>query len=322
VLDDDLDDEVFEGDNKKTTTNSRTSSISPRNRSTSPKKRSNSHSLREKPIQTKKFDALQNNSISLNTSNHSNNKNNLEQKNKTQSRQNINSNSIKSFKITASRNFENNAFALGNGGQNVLSKIKETSKKNNGDHKSDEDQNKDEEGRESSGDQNNGEGGYESGEDQNKDEEGRESGGDQNNGGDDDDFEDVNDDKNSREKKNTRRRKSKKRAKCFEFFKPGVPGVHPRTKRPCKFYVCQVKMLKKDEDGREDLKECEVKFVESGSTSHLNEHLYDSHKMKEFKPPRLEKPNDLELNKLIAKFIVSSNSAIRICDDKYLKVII
>ncbi len=84
------------------------------------KKRSNSHSLREKPIQTKKFDALHNNSISLNTSNHSNNKNNLEQKNKTQSGQNINS---KSFKITASRNFENNAFALGNGGQNVLSKI-------------------------------------------------------------------------------------------------------------------------------------------------------------------------------------------------------
>jgi len=53
----------------------------------------------------------------------------------------------------------------------------------------------------------------------------------------------------------------------------------------------------------------------------MNDHLYYVHGKVEFRPKRLNgSPDEREINELMAKFIINSNSAFKIVEDKYLKV--
>jgi hypothetical protein len=71
----------------------------------------------------------------------------------------------------------------------------------------------------------------------------------------------------------------------------------------------------------EGQKECGVSFVKHCNTTHLNGHLFVAHKKEEFRPKRIVGPGDVQdINALLAKFIISSYSAFRICENKYLKV--
>ena len=95
--------------------------------------------------------------------------------------------------------------------------------------------------------------------------------------------------------------------------------MHPTRQKMCKYHICKFEI----EDEEDGLRECGYSILSKGSTTHLNEHLFSEHKLLEFKPKRLiEKASDLQVNMWMAKFIVSSNSAFRICDDDNLKVYI
>jgi hypothetical protein len=77
--------------------------------------------------------------------------------------------------------------------------------------------------------------------------------------------------------------------------------------------VCVVKV---------DGKECGAEFVAHTATSHLNEHLYVVHEMEKFRPKKLNSVTNVqEINELVAKFIITSNSSFRIVENKYLMVI-
>ena len=82
-------------------------------------------------------------------------------------------------------------------------------------------------------------------------------------------------------------------------------NLNPKTKLNCIFNVCVVLV---------EGKECGTEFIHNRSTSHMNDHLFIIHEKEEFRPKRI--------HELMAKFIVNSNSAFRIVEDKYLKVII
>ena len=110
---------------------------------------------------------------------------------------------------------------------------------------------------------------------------------------------------NLREKKRNARY-----AACWQFFDI-VKGKHPQTNKPCKVCVCNVLV---------DGKKCDFEYVKHGTTR-LNDHLFLIHKKEEFRPNRIIGPKEVEdINILLAKFIISSNSAFRICKDKHLKV--
>ena len=68
-------------------------------------------------------------------------------------------------------------------------------------------------------------------------------------------------------------------------------------------------------------KECGTEFIHNRSMSHMNDHFYIIHEKEEFRLKRIYVKLD-EREILMAKFIVNSNSAFRIVEDKYLKVII
>ena len=91
-------------------------------------------------------------------------------------------------------------------------------------------------------------------------------------------------------------------------------NLNPKKKLNCIFNVCVVLV---------EGKECGTEFIHNRSTSHMNDHLFIIHEKEEFRPKRIHvKPDEREINELMAKFIVNSNSAFRIVEDKYLKVII
>ena len=91
-------------------------------------------------------------------------------------------------------------------------------------------------------------------------------------------------------------------------------NLNPKKKLNCIFNVCVVLV---------EGKECGTEFIHNRSTSHMNDHLLIIHEKEEFRPKRIHvKPDEREINELMAKFIVNSNSAFRIVEDKYLKVII
>jgi hypothetical protein len=95
--------------------------------------------------------------------------------------------------------------------------------------------------------------------------------------------------------------------------------MNTTRKKMCKYNICKFE-IKHDKDG---LKECGYSILSTGSTTHLNEHLFTEHNLSEFRPKRLtQKASDLQVNTWMAKFIVSSNSAFRICDDNNLKVLL
>ena len=125
-------------------------------------------------------------------------------------------------------------------------------------------------------------------------------------------WEDMSDDENTpRTSKLERKTRNARYAECWQYFDI-VKGKHPISGKMCDVCVCNV--LK-------DGKKCDFKFVKHGTTR-LNDHLFLAHKKEEFKPNRVIGTKELqEINVLFAKFIISSNSAFRICEDKYLKVI-
>ncbi len=103
-----------------------------------------------------------------------------------------------------------------------------------------------------------------------------------------------------------------KTSQCWKFFKE-INGVHPIKKTQCSMNLCVVKV---------DGKECGAEFVAHTSTSHLNEHLYVVHEMEKFRPKKLNSVTNVqEINELVAKFIITSNSSFRIVENKYLMVI-
>ena len=53
----------------------------------------------------------------------------------------------------------------------------------------------------------------------------------------------------------------------------------------------------------------------------MNDHLYVVHKINEYRPKRLDASFDeREINELMAKFKVNSNSLFKIVEDKFLKL--
>jgi hypothetical protein len=135
---------------------------------------------------------------------------------------------------------------------------------------------------------------------------------------DDDEWEDVDNNDDDKKKQsstqslNNNNKRSQRYAPCWTYFSV-ARGKHPITKEACDMCYCKIKV-----DGN---KECGVSFVKHNNTTHLNDHLFNEHKKEEFRPKRMMGPGDVQdINVLLAKFIISSNSAFRICENKYLKV--
>lgn len=115
---------------------------------------------------------------------------------------------------------------------------------------------------------------------------------------------------NNKKKESKQKKAPIKTAACWKFFKE-VDGVHPIKKTKCNMVKCIIEI---------DGKPCGFELIYHSSTSHMNDHLLNEHGKMDFKKKSSSVPQESEINELIAKFIVNSNSSFRIVEDKYLKV--
>jgi hypothetical protein len=123
---------------------------------------------------------------------------------------------------------------------------------------------------------------------------------------------------NKKRRKRSRKEESnynanKRKAKCWNYFNT-IEKINNQTNQKEMYDVCNI--VEKE-------KKCGYTLVHFSSTTRKNDHLYEAHKLEEFKPTKaVDRINiSYSLNCLFAKFIISTGLAFSVLDNEWLKIL-